>query len=82
MKSDPFIITQVVLLVIGSLVAMYGFYAKSFIITIPGASILMIVIALNIVSRKNEGPLRILQNRLAKGEITREEFEELRKMLK
>lgn len=82
MKNDPFIMTQVVLLVVGSLVAMYGFYAKSLVITIPGAAILMIVIALNIVSRKNEGPLRILQDRLAKGEITREEFEELKKTLK
>lgn len=82
MKNDPFIITQVVLLVIGSLVAMYGFYTKSLTVTIPGAVILMIVIALNIISRKNEGPLRILQNRLAKGEITRNEFEELKKLLK
>ncbi|MBI1828011.1 MAG: SHOCT domain-containing protein [Thaumarchaeota archaeon] len=43
---------------------------------------MMILIALNIVSRKKQdNDMSILKHRLAKGEISKEEFDDLKKSL-
>ena len=46
-----------------------------------GTLVLMGVIVLNIASRKRSNSLDILKERLSKGEITKEEFEDLKKRL-
>ncbi len=80
-KKDSLVVIQIALLIGGSILSLSGFFDGNFVVSIPGIAMLMIVIALNLISRKKENSLDILKSRLVKGEITKEEFEELKKTL-
>lgn len=80
--KEPLIVPQIALLVCGTIISLYGFFTNTIALEIPGALIMMILIALNIVSRKKQdNDMSILKHRLAKGEISKEEFDDLKKSL-
>ena len=80
-KKDASTAAQIVMLIVGSILSFSVFFIGNNILFMVGTLVLMGVIVLNIASRKRSNSLDILKERLSKGEITKEEFEDLKKRL-